>query len=106
MGYDSTTYDDIEPAAPGMYFLRDELDCDSLGMTVVEADEGWEGLEHDHAEDGQEEIYLLLEGKAQLTVEGESLHLDGGDAVRVDPESTRELSFTDDDSTMVIGGTP
>ncbi|MUW16051.1 cupin domain-containing protein, partial [Halorubrum sp. CBA1125] len=87
MGYDTTAYDDVEPRAPGMYFLRDALDCEQLGVTVVEADDGWEGLEHDHAEDGQEEVYLLLHGEATLTVEGEAIDLGPGDAVRVDADS-------------------
>ncbi len=106
MGYDHTSYDDVEPRAPGMYFLRDALSCTELGMTVVEADDGWDGLEHDHGEDGQEEIYLLLAGEATLVVGGDVLALDAGDAVRVDPESTRMLSFEADDSRMVIAGAP
>ncbi len=106
MAYDHTSYDDVEPRAPGMYFLRDALGCTELGITVVEADDGWDGLEHDHGEDGQEEIYLLLAGEATLVVDGDALALDAGDAVRVDPESTRTLSFGADDSRMVIAGAP
>lgn len=103
MGYTRTSYDAVEPKAPGMYFLREALDCDSLGITVLEADGGWQGLEHDHEADGQEEVYLLLSGSGQLTVEGEELTLTAGDAVRVEAESTRELSF-DEESLMVIAG--
>lgn len=103
MSHDTVTYDEVEPLAPGMYFLRDELDCDNLGLTVVDADDGWEGKEHDHAADGQEEIYLLIDGSGVLTVEGEELSLEPGDAVRVDPDSSRRLSF-DGESTMVIAG--
>jgi quercetin dioxygenase-like cupin family protein len=105
MAHDVATYDEVEPLAPGMYFLRDELDCDNLGLTVVEADAGWDGKEHDHAEDDQEEVYLLLDGSAELTVDGETLDLDTGHAVRVDAGSTRQLSF-DEESTMVIAGAP
>lgn len=103
MSHDSVTYDDVEPLAPGMHFLRDELDCENLGVTVLEASEGWEGKEHDHAEDGQEEVYLLVDGSGELTVDGETLSLEPGRAVRVDPESTRRLAF-DEESTMVIAG--
>ncbi len=103
MSHDRATYDEVEPLAPGMYFLREELDCDNLGLTVIEATEGWKGKEHDHNHDGQEEIYLLLEGSGTLTIDGETLTLDAGDAVRVDADSTRQLSF-DEESTMVIAG--
>ncbi|WP_049984344.1 cupin domain-containing protein [Halorubrum sp. BV1] len=106
MGYDTTTYDDVEPRAPGMYFLRDALDCERLGVTVVEADDGWDGLEHDHAEDGHEEVYVLIHGEATLTVDGDPVDLGPGDAVRVDADSTRDLSFSADGSKMIIAGAP
>ncbi|RAW45558.1 cupin [Halorubrum sp. 48-1-W] len=106
MGYDEVTYTDVEPKAPGMYFLREALDCAELGVTVVEGDADWDGMEHDHAENGQEEVYLLLEGEATLDVEGESVALTAGDAVRVDPESNRTLSFEVDGSRMVVAGAP
>ena len=103
MSYDTATYEEVEPLAPGMHFLRNELDSDNLGLTVLEADPGWEGKEHDHAEDGQEEIYLLMDGSGTLTIDDETVQLAPGDAVRVDPGSTRRLTF-DEESTMVIAG--
>jgi len=106
MGYDTTAYDDVEPRAPGMYFLRDALDCEKLGVTVVEADDGWEGMEHDHADADHEEVYVLLHGAATLTVDGDDVELGPGDAVRVDGDSTRDLAFSADGSRMVIAGAP
>ncbi|SDJ64475.1 Cupin domain-containing protein [Halovenus aranensis] len=105
MSYDTATYDEVEPRAPGMYFLRNELDCENLGFTVLDATEGWDGMEHDHAEDGQEEVYLLVDGSGVLTVDGDELQLDPGEAVRVDADASRHLSF-DEESTMVIAGAP
>lgn len=104
MGYDTVSYGDVEPSVPGMHFLRDALDCENLGITVVEADDGWDGMEHDHADDGQEEVYLLLAGEATLDVEEDTIELTAGDAVRVDPDNSRHLAFIDDDSRMVIVG--
>ena len=106
MGYDTTAYDDVEPRAPGMYFLRDALDCENLGVTVVEADDGWEGMEHDHGDADHEEVYVLVHGEATLTVDGDAVDLAPGDAVRVDPDSTRDLAFSADGSKMVIAGAP
>ncbi len=56
MGYDTATYTEVDPKAPGMYFLRDALDCAELGVTVVEGDADWDGMEHDHADAGHEEV--------------------------------------------------
>lgn len=103
MAYDRTSYESVEPRAPGMYFLREALDCSDLGVTVLEADPGWEGLEHDHTDDGQEEVYLLLSGRGTITVDGDELELSDGEAIRVDPGSTRQLRF-ESESTMVIAG--
>lgn len=103
MGFEKTNYEDTEPFAPGMHFLRGELDCENLGVTVLDATAGWQGKEHDHTGDGQEEVYLLLEGAGQITVDGEEAALGPGDAVRVDADSTRQLYF-DEESQMVIVG--
>jgi mannose-6-phosphate isomerase-like protein (cupin superfamily) len=105
MSYDRERYDDVEPRAPGMHFLRDALDCEKLGVTVLEAGEGWDGMEHDHAEQDHEEVYVLLDGSGTLTVDGEAVPLDPGHAVRVDPGASRHLAF-DEESTMVIAGAP
>ena len=106
MGYDTTAYDDVEPRAPGMYFLRDALDCERLGVTVVEADDGWEGMEHDHADGDHEEVYVLLRGEATLRIDGDAVKLGPGDTVRVDADSSRKLAFSADGSKMVIAGAP
>lgn len=105
MVYEKANYAAVEPLAPGMHFLRDELDCSELGVTILEADAGWEGKPHDHADEGEEEVYVLLEGAGNLTVEGESVPIEPGDAIRVDPEATRQLTF-DEESLMVIAGAP
>jgi len=105
MSYTRTNYENVEPRAPGMHFLRDALDCEQLGVTVLDADPGWEGMDHDHADDDHEEVYVLLEGSGRMTVENEEIDLDAGDAIRVASDAARELSF-DEESTMVIAGAP
>lgn len=105
MTHSMVTYDEVEARAPGMHFLRDALDCENLGITVLDATAGWEGKEHDHSHDDQEEVYLLVEGAGTLSVDGEELDLDAGDAVRVEAGATRRLDF-EEDSQMVIVGAP
>ncbi len=50
MSYSKVNYRDVEPNADGMYFLRDALDADDLGVTVLDCESGWSGMEHDHEE--------------------------------------------------------
>ncbi len=46
-----------------------------------------------------------MEGDATLEVDGETVSLAAGDAVRVDPDSTRSLGF-EDESLLVVAGAP
>jgi mannose-6-phosphate isomerase-like protein (cupin superfamily) len=104
MSYTKTNYQDTESKG-GLHFMRDPLDAQKQGFSVLETDEGWEGMEHDHEEQDHEEIYFLIEGEAVMTVDGEDVHLEEGDALRVAPEATREL-HTPEPSTLVIAGAP
>ena len=105
MSYTQQHYANVDELAPGMHFLRDALDCKNLGITVVDVDDQWEGKRHDHAEEGQEEVYLLMEGSGSLTVDGEEITLEPGKAVRVSPDASRKLRFAEE-SRMVVVGAP
>lgn len=105
MSHDSVNYEDVEPTTPGMHFLRDPLDAENLGVTVLDAEAGWSGMEHDHGEEGHEEIYLLLSGTATVTVDGEAVSMEAGDALRIDPETSRTIEL-EEDSTFVLVGAP
>ena len=69
----------------GMYFLRDELGCENHGVTIVDADPGWEGPEHEHDDEDHEEVCVLVEGEATIAVGSEDVTTESGDAVRVPP---------------------
>ena len=103
MSYSKLNYEEVEPMAPGMYFLREALECEQFGFTVIEGDDEWVGKEHDHAEGEHEELYLLIEGEGRLTVEDESVPLLPGDAIRVPPNATRQLEFTEESRLVVVG---
>ena len=106
MTHTIANYEDVEPAADAMHFLREELDTDQLGFTVLECEPGWEGMEHDHADEGHEEVYFLVDGLATIAVEGEDVALEPGDAIRLDPETTRQIRIGDVESTLVLAGAP
>jgi len=104
MSYTKVDSGDVEPIGDGMRFLRDPLDCENLGVTLLDADPGWTGKEHDHAEDGQEEVYVLVEGSATVTVDGEDVELGAGEALRLPAEATRQIRNGDTESTFVLVG--
>jgi mannose-6-phosphate isomerase-like protein (cupin superfamily) len=106
MTHTTVNYEAVEPVAGAMHFLREPLDCEQLGVTVVECPPDWDGKPHDHAGEGEEEVYLLLEGEATITVEGEDLSLSPGDALRVDPDATRQIHNGDTESRFVVAGAP
>jgi quercetin dioxygenase-like cupin family protein len=106
MAYDKRHYADVEPIADGLHFLRDPLECEQLGVTVLECDPGWTGKPHDHAEDGQEEAYVLVDGAATVTVDGEVVSMEAGDVLRIDPNATRQIENGDAESRFVLVGAP
>jgi uncharacterized cupin superfamily protein len=105
MSHDLVNYGDVDSVGGGLHFLRDALGCSNLGVSVLECEAGWSGRAHDHADDGEEEVYVLVEGSATATVDGESVSLSAGDALRVDPTSTRRLD-TEEACLFVVAGAP
>ena len=105
MSYTKASHTDGDEKAPGMYFLREELDCENLGFTVIEAESGWTGMEHDHDEGGQEEVYFLVEGAATMDVDGDEVTMTAGDVLRVAADASRQLTV-DEASTFVVAGAP
>jgi quercetin dioxygenase-like cupin family protein len=102
----SIDYHDGDEKAPGTFFLREALGCENLGVTVIDADPGWTGMEHDHADRDHEEVYVLVEGDATLTVDGDDHPMDEGTVVRVEPEATRLLVAGEDGAHLVVAGAP
>jgi len=98
MAYTIAGTDEIDSVVPeelgGMWFFRDALGCEKLGMTLLELEPDGKGKAHDHAAEDHEEVYLVVDG--ELTVRlGEDLSdertLTAGEAIRVDPDTRREL---------------
>jgi mannose-6-phosphate isomerase-like protein (cupin superfamily) len=70
----------------------DELGVQTFGLQVLDLPPGFADYpEHDHAHDGQEEVYVVLAGSAELTVAGRRFDAQAGSLVRVEPRSRRKL---------------
>lgn len=87
---------------------RAALGVTAWGMNVLELDAGTDGYpEHDHLGDGQEEVYIVLEGSVILRTGADEAVLRTGDMVRVPPEVRRKLVTRDSSAVILaIGGTP
>ena len=87
-----------------------ELEVNSFGMNVIDfPPDAGEGVypDHDHAEEGEEEVYVAWRGSGILTVEGEEITLDQDTAVRVGPDTKRKVrSGPDGLRLLVLGGVP
>lgn len=84
------------------------LGVTAWGMNVMRLPAHWDGYpDHDHSEDGQEEVYVVLKGSAVLHADGESWTLEPGTIARVGPAQKRRLVPGDDGVTLLgLGGTP
>ncbi|MGA7704109.1 MAG: cupin domain-containing protein [Solirubrobacteraceae bacterium] len=69
--------------------LRRELGVSSFGLNQLALQPGQRGRIHRH--EHQEEVYLVLEGRLSLLVEGEPIELVQGELVRVAPHLRRQL---------------
>jgi uncharacterized cupin superfamily protein len=69
--------------------LRQQLGVTSFGMNLILLHAGARGRIHKHAT--QEEVYLVLEGKLSLSIEGVERDMSAGELARVAPEVRRQL---------------
>jgi mannose-6-phosphate isomerase-like protein (cupin superfamily) len=69
--------------------LRRQLGVSSFGINQIVLQPGERGRIHRHQR--QEEVYLVLEGRLALVVEGEETELREGELIRVAPQLRRQL---------------
>ena len=93
MGYKVKSIDELESIHHGAVKLAaDELGIESFGMQVLDFPPGFRDYpEHDHSEDGQEEVYVVLRGQADFLVDGDELTVGPGQLVKIDAPSRRRL---------------
>ena len=77
-------------------------------MNVLELDPGCDGHpEHDHTADGQEEVYVILDGSVVLVTDAGEQTLNAGDMARVEPHARRKLVTREHAARILaLGGTP
>ncbi len=92
----------------GFVKARAELGVTAFGMQVIQLPAGFEGYpEHDHAESGQEEVFVTLAGSGWMEIDGERAEMDQETLIRVAPNVRRKVFAGPQGLRMlVIGGCP
>jgi hypothetical protein len=108
--YEVKRLDEMQRAYGGaLARVRAELGIIAFGVQVVDLppSSGQLAPEHDHRHDGQEELYLLLSGSAEVVVPDATIALDPETFVRLGPLVRRRIrSGPDGARVLMIGAVP
>lgn len=85
-----------------------DLGVSAWGMNVLKLPPHWEGYpDHNHTENGQEEVYVVLEGSGTLHADGKTWELQRGKFIRAGHAQKRKIVPGAEGITILaIGGTP
>jgi quercetin dioxygenase-like cupin family protein len=103
------TLDEFDTAFGGaMKLVRHGLGVQSFGLQVIDMPPNVDQYpEHDHAEDGQEEVYIVTDGAMTLRAGGEEHELRAGSFARVAPGVKRKLTTGADGVRVIaVGAVP
>jgi len=101
--------DEMEGAYGGAFKrVRAELGVSSFGVAIIDMPPNFEHYpNHDHARDGQEEVFIALRGGGEIDIEGERHPLDADHVVRIAAGTNRKvLPGPEGIRLLVIGAKP
>ena len=102
--------DEMRGTFQGAFKLcRAELGVSAFGMQILDLPPNLEQgyPEHDHSEDGQEEVYIVLRGSGGMVVDGDDIELTPDVIVRVGPGIKRRITTGPDGARILaLGGVP
>jgi mannose-6-phosphate isomerase-like protein (cupin superfamily) len=107
--YTAKRIDEMEAGFGGGFVkARAELGVTAFGLQVIQLPPNYDDYpEHDHAESGQEEVFLAIAGSGTMEIDGERVDLDGKTLVRVGPDAKRKVhSGPEGLRLLAIGGCP
>jgi quercetin dioxygenase-like cupin family protein len=85
--------------------LGRQLEATLLGARLWRLEPGQASTKHRHPT--QEELYVLLEGRGRIRIDGELVELEPMDSLLVDPPSIRQVfNDTDADALWLVVGAP
>ena len=102
-------FESMEGSGEATWMLaRKALGTSAFGFNLVEIGPGGAIPEHDEAESGQVELYVILEGEAVLRIEGEDHPAPAGTFASIEPPADRTILNRSDApvTAMLIGVHP
>jgi quercetin dioxygenase-like cupin family protein len=101
--YTAKRIGDMESGLGGAFRrVRAELGVSSFGVQVLDLPPNLEQFPaHDHAESGQEEVYVTMSGTGWIDVDGERVDLDPETMIRVGPDAKRKI-YTGPDGMRIL----
>jgi uncharacterized cupin superfamily protein len=107
MSYSVCDANDVEAVNGVFRPIRRALGLTAFGINQEEWPANADGHpEHDHSEDGQEEVFCILEGSGKIVVDGEDVELKPGRYVWVDAASKRKIFAGADGLKLIAVGSP
>src|SRR5262249_50034919 len=106
VGYSIVHIEDIEGSGPGgaVHFVRRELGVEAFGINWFDLPPNAEGLRHDEAETGQEEVNVCVRGSGVYRIEDAEVRVTVGTFFRFDPGTTRQPVAGPDGMTLIAVG--
>jgi mannose-6-phosphate isomerase-like protein (cupin superfamily) len=92
-GFKVTRFDELASINHGAVKLAaDDLGVRSFGLQLLDLPASFADYpEHDHSNDRQEEVYVVLNGSAEFEVSGRRVPVEGGSMLWVAPDAKRKL---------------
>lgn len=107
-GYSIASLGDMEiqtgPESARWAGVRRHFDIQSFGVNAWTSREAGQRVinDHDEADGGQEELYVVMSGKATFTVDGETVDAPAGTLVFVRDPAVKRTAVADEEGTTVL----
>jgi uncharacterized cupin superfamily protein len=111
-GWKVANINDIGPVkdswSAGWHSIRHFFGIEGFGINAASKNAGDSITpEHDEAGDGQQEVFIVLEGEAEFTLDGKTQKANKFDVVFIEPQVRRSAKALATPTTvLVVGGTP
>lgn len=106
MAYTKAGTSDVESLSEeyygGMWLFEETLGAETFELAILELEPGGRGKEHDHVEENQEEVYLVVDGTAEVEFEDGSVELEENEAVYMTPDQRRQIQNNGDERSKIV----